>query len=82
MSRSVASTTRTIRSGFTDDAEDPLEFPTAEEIAAAKKIARACKHRVVRRSPGEDRCLQCGAYRLFNSKWMAPLRTPKIRRIK
>jgi len=60
---------------------DPLEYPTAKEIAEAKKLARACKHRIVRRRMGSDRCLQCGS-ELHGKRWAAPLRVPRMRRIK
>lgn len=58
-----------------------IDFPTAEQIAAAKALARACKHLVVRRAMGNDRCLQCGA-ELHGKRWSAPLRVPKLRRVK
>ena len=63
---------------------DPLDdFPTVEEIAASKALSRACRHRVLRRTDVQTRCLQCGAYKLRDSKrWIAPLRTPVIRRVK
>jgi hypothetical protein len=60
---------------------EPLEFPSVKEIAEAKALARLCKHRVMRRRPGSERCLQCGSER-HGTRWSAPLRVPRLRRIK
>ena len=69
---------------------DPLPFPSVHEIAAAKALARSCKHRVRRRgpsgSPGDKgllSCLTCGSWQSpANGRWIAPTRVPRLRRIK
>jgi hypothetical protein len=65
---------------------DLLDFPTAEKIAEAKALSRSCKHRVKRKVPRmvvQIACLQCGATQDFKgAPWTAPIRTPRLRRVK
>jgi hypothetical protein len=62
----------------------PAPFPDVKEIAAAKKLAASCRHPFRATDFREVTCLACGAKRVRGSRgrWIAPIRIPRLRRVK